>query len=528
MRYIYYLLIIVFYLGTSCSDDVDLEQDNDILEKEFTVNRENQYALNVVFFKPSDFDASPMLIDNVSTMMLYIQKWYEKQMELQGYGKKTFGLMTRDGKVNIILISAPKPAASYPGHSGIIELVDQYFLNHPDEKRGDHTFVLGSGNSGVPFYGLGKWCFATSNDDFSLTSSGKTIDDLELMLCDKLGGIMHELGHGLNLPHNCQKASDLPEIALMSFGNHTYQTNPELVFLTKATCALLNVSQTFNTKEREYYAESPEIEMKSYSVVKDDSKKATLIDGLITTNLKPTHFWIGHDGVPSGGGNNYDNITWSEPFTPTGKDNEYSFHAEMPYSDIFNGYKRKDTLRLEMIAITENGMKSRVIDYKYTMDELNQVPNDDIQKYYAVHELTDRSDWVINANSSSGNTEINMIDGMGSTYWHSKWPWSISTDGNHVITVDMGSQKDINGIFLSSYRSGGQYRPKHLIISASSDNVTWSEEKAFTTPSIDDAREVSLNFDKVVNTRYVKIVVDQVYISNGNEENLIITELDIL
>ena len=531
------ILISVLFstIFVSCSKEDDItnpEVEPEETETEYTVNRENQYALNVVYFKPSDYTVTPTILGNVSEMMLYIQKWYEKQMDLQGYGKKTFGLMTKNGTVKIILIEGPEPSSYYDKDSKITDLVNKYFDANPEDKQSEHTLVLGQKGSGVPFHGSGKWCFATSQSNFDLMYTGKYIGDLELVASDQLGGIMHELGHGLNLPHNCHKASDLPNVALMSFGNHTYEGGEEnLVYLTKASCAILNTSQTFNTKDKLYYDTDLSANVKSYTVTKDDSKNATIIEGVISSNLQLTDFIVGHDGIPSGGNDAYDKITWSNHLLPTENAGEYSFYAEMPYSDIFNGYKRKDTLSLTLDVIADNGQKSTTIQYLYTVNGTTMVPNNDILRGYTAHVYTDHSGWTATANSKSPASHVayeNIIDENNSTYWHSKYPYSISTDGNHIVTVDMGDEKQINGIYWLSWRSSGsQFRPKHGYIETSTDGTVWDRKKEFSIDSMDNAKEVTTNLDSPVTARYFRLVVDQVYAEKA-EENLLISELDII
>lgn len=106
---------------------------------------------------------------------------------------------------------------------------------------------------------------------FKLVSTGQFIDGCELMTCDTLGGIIYELGHRLNLPY---KTSDLPNIALILFGNHTYQKDGEskFLYLTKASCAILDVDKVFNSKDNQYYNVSPSIEIRAYSGTKDNTK----------------------------------------------------------------------------------------------------------------------------------------------------------------------------------------------------------------------------------------------------------------
>ena len=521
----------IFLGACSSDDDLDTTEDPSPVEEVdvWTVNKENQHALDVVFFKPSDFQVDETLINEVSEMMLYIQGWYEKQMELQGFGKKTFGLMTNQkGKVRVYLVEGQQPSSSYDGYKAIVSEINEYFASNSGFREGSHLFVLGSSGSGVPFYGLGKTAFVTS-ENFKLESTGQTIDGFGLKKCDKLGGIMHELGHGLNLPHNAHKASNLTNIALMSFGNHTYQKDgqSDLVYLTKASCAILDVNQVFNSKDKQYYDVSPSIEMKSYTVAKDNTKRATIVQGTFTSEVKATHFYAGHNGYPLAGG--YDNITFTTEVVPTANANEYPFYVEMPYQDIFNGYQAKDILELSMVVITENGNKKVPVKYDYTISDLSPEPNDDILKEYIPFEFTNRSSWIITANSTAPNAErvaSKMIDGNLESYWHSSYPYAIETKGSHEITIDMSEISSMSGVYLVSSRNGGQFRPKHIIVQSSSDGAVWEMVKEVTLGSIGNAAEVKISFDNSISTRHFKIIVDQVYMSTGVEENLIFNEVD--
>ncbi|MET2984305.1 discoidin domain-containing protein [Aureibaculum conchae] len=525
------VLILTFFLAFlhSCSDDdvssVEIDEP-DI----WSVNKPNQYALNVVIFKPTDGTAEKEMIDKVSTMMLYIQKWFEKQMDMQGYGRKTFGLMTNQhGKVKITVVSGSESSVYYKNNNrDVNKEVKKYFENHPNERLSNHIFVLGKDDSGVPFYGLGKNAFATSKD-FSLTSTGKFLDDLELMLCDKLGGIMHELGHGLNLPHCAHKASDLPNISLMSFGNHTYQNKgkSDLVFLTASDCAILNASETFNTKEKQYYQEGPSPKLVSYTVVKDNTIQATIVEGLLTSSVKSNHLYVGHNGYPIEGG--YDDITFTTDLTPTSNTNEYSFRLEMPYSDIFNGYKAKDLLQMTLVVITDDGIRKTLDKYDYTIRTNTLEPNDDILRDYTPFVFSDRSNWTVTTNSSSAGTSASLLlDGNIETYWHSIWPYAITEKGSHVVTVNMNKTDSIKGVYFKSDRQGKQYRPKEIIIDTSNDGTTWRKRKDVSISSIGNARELEVYFDSPVNTKYIRMTVDEVYASSGNEENLLFNEIDIV
>lgn len=468
----------------------------------------------------------------VNDLKTQLESELKEQQDPRMFGKGVvfdeYVYANKKGKVNIILIEGSQPNIFYKdNHNAILDLIAERFLEKPTDKQSNHTLILGNRESGVPFFGLGKNCFATS-DNFKLSSSGKYLDNLELMNCHLLGGIMHELAHGLNLPHNAHKASELPNISLMSFGNHTYQNgNEELVFLTKSDCAILDVNEAFNKIEEQYYEVSPSIKMKHYTVTKDNLKQATIVEGVFTSELKPTHFYVGHNAYPLAGG--YDRITFTVPVIGTATVDEYSFKVEMSYSDIFNGYQAKDVFELSMDIITENGNRKTVVKYDYTIDVNSPEPNDDILKDFSEFIFSDRSKWSITANTKANANQVsgNIIDGNLDSYWHSKWPYTISDDGDHKIEIDMGEQKEINGIYLLSERSGGQFRPKHIIVATSVDGISWVTEKEVTINSMSNAREVYINFDASKTVRFIKLIVDEVYTSNS-EENLILTELDVL
>ena len=535
MRRFQFLLIFVLILFNSCSKDDEADETSIVVPEvdRWEVNRSNQYALNVVLFVPTDFSADEVLVNEVSDVMLYIQKWYEKQMELNGFGKKTFGLITNQfGEVKVNVVNGQLASSDYIGNGNLVKSeINQYFDSRPTEKFSQHTFVLGQDNSGVPFYGSGKFAFATSSD-FKLKSSGKFLDGLELMSCNKLGGIMHELGHGINLPHCAHKGSDLPKIALMSFGNHTYeQGKTDLVFLTKSSASILNVTETFNTRDKIYYDGKPEVNLGPFQIKKDDTNKTIIAEGILKTTGSPTHFYIGHNGYPHNGNSNaaYDEITFTVPLNSTGTNDEYTFQLEMPYSDLFNNYKdnEKDKIECTMVALFENGSKVKLFQFDYTMDLTTKIPNDDVLKSYEPFVFTDRSEWIVSANSiGPGSVLGNIIDASYDTFWHSAWQYSLATDGNHEISIDFGTSKQYSGVYLHSDRSGTQYRPKHLTLEISSDGLTWETKKEVSISSMSNARELKLDFVDSITSRYLKIIVDDVY-SGNSEENLIFTEIDI-
>lgn len=216
------------------------------------------YKLNVVYFLGNDNAAIADYPRRLSELLIYLQQYYGKEMARNGYGNRAFGLdMLPNGNVNIILLKGKLPHKEYSYDKGpgpTIKEVEEFFKANPDKKLSQHTFVImpthyddNYGNTnpgGVPFYGYGKYCFALDYPDFDIKHLGQDTPQGRL-LTKWYGGFAHELGHGLNLPHNtgtCTQNSTLGT-PLMNNGNYTFGLSP--TYLTPASCRILDRSETF-------------------------------------------------------------------------------------------------------------------------------------------------------------------------------------------------------------------------------------------------------------------------------------------
>ena len=237
--------------------------------------------LNIVYFLGSDTEPVPDYERRLSELLLYLQQFYGKEMQRHGYGARSFGLDIKSpGRVNIIEYKAKNPAAHYPYENGggwkAAQELDEFFKAHPDRKKSQHTLIImptwndeknGPDNpGGVPFYGMGRNCFALDYPAFDIKHLGQKTREGRL-LTKWYGGMAHELGHGLNLPHNHQTASDGKKYgtALMGSGNYTFGTSP--TFLTPASCALLDACEVFSvTPAQQFYEGRPEVEVKDVAI----------------------------------------------------------------------------------------------------------------------------------------------------------------------------------------------------------------------------------------------------------------------
>lgn len=252
----------------------------DVLKDRIALKKTVQ-QLNVVYFLGSDTEPVPDYERRLSELLLYLQQFYGREMQRHGYGARSFGLDIKSpGRVNIIEYKAKNPATHYPYENGggwkAAQELEEFFKANPDRKKSQHTLVImptwndeknGPDNpGGVPFYGMGRNCFALDYPAFDIKHLGQKTREGQL-LTKWYGGLAHELGHGLNLPHNHQTASDGKKYgtALMGAGNYTFGTSP--TFLTPASCALLDACEVFSvTPAQKFYEGRPEVEIKDTAI----------------------------------------------------------------------------------------------------------------------------------------------------------------------------------------------------------------------------------------------------------------------
>lgn len=217
------------------------------------------HQLNVVYFVGCDSEPLPGYGSRLSGLLLYVQQFYGREMARNGFGKRSFGLpMDEGGNVSVLLVRGKLPAAEYAyGEEGTRKCLDEvndFLRRNPAAKRSRHTLVFmptlrdsrysDKNPGGVPFGNMGTVCFALDYPGFDISRLGN--DSEEGRLAAKwLGGLAHELGHGLNLPHNNGPASLNAALGmpLMNDGNLTFGIKP--TYLTPASAAVLDRSETF-------------------------------------------------------------------------------------------------------------------------------------------------------------------------------------------------------------------------------------------------------------------------------------------
>lgn len=214
---------------------------------------QNPYKLNVIYFVPTDVDSIPNFRQRLSKILLDAQGEFADNMNREGFGRKSFGLdLVNDSLINIHYIAGQSGKDSYPyagGSAAVASEVNAYFTQHPQAKKSVHNLIIiptyntdPANPGGPPFYGTGTSCYALDYANLDAKNLGIG-GDIGWKATVWIGGLIHELGHGLNASHNIMNKSLVPTLgtALMGAGNSTYGIST--TSLTAATAATFNNSQ---------------------------------------------------------------------------------------------------------------------------------------------------------------------------------------------------------------------------------------------------------------------------------------------
>jgi hypothetical protein len=503
MKYLAFLLCLILFIA-SCTekDSVKPDIDEEIKEVEYDYTSPAKYNLNIVYFLPADVSERNESHKRLSEILLHGQQFFKKNMTEYDFTDKTFNLLDElHNRVKIIYINAHKSTGNYKYNGGggkIIEEVDAYFLAHPQEKSSDHTLiftpVLDQDNADVPFYGLGRYCFALDYNDMDVKyfreDSKRGRDATKY-----IGGLLHELGHGLNLPHNQQKVSEVDDLSkgtsLMGAGNFTYGATP--TFLTRSSCAILNNCQVFSKSTDQFYT-GASLEIKNIEAIYQDGKLK--LSGSFETDQKVNHIAFYND--PADNNSDYDAVTWAAPVL-----GDNGFEMEMPINELFKKQNTPYVLKLRFCHV--NG---EITSYSYAYSFVDDIPVIE----FGDRENFDRGIWSVIDFSSQENGEVAsyILDGDKLTFWHSRWSQN-ATSYPHYITVDMGESLDVSG--FSFLQRDGQRKVKDIEILVSVDGEKWESQGNFELKSINTLHHIMLPFKTQI--RYFKVNAKSAF--DGNQ-----------
>lgn len=366
------LLVITLITMHGCSKDPDETLEAENVEggigkgKNKPAFISNPKNLNIVYFIPTDNPEVADYQQRINDLLINFQNYIKSEMERNGFGNKTFGLPvdTATNRIKIIVIQGQNDQATYDYGSGsaIINEINNYKSANPNEFSGEHTLILlpqRTDGGSQPFYGWGRNCFAVDNPNIKISEIPSTSSNL-------IAGMLHELGHGLGLPHNKQKASEVATLgtALMGSGNYTWGRQP--TFITAANCAILNRNQIFqNTITTDVYGSANTTISPSASW--DSANETINVSGTFTSDkaVSDILYWLDPNVNNEGAGVNkdYNSVAW---LGQIGQSN--SFSIDLPVGEVIDHGDYPYELKIKLVL--ENGtVKTNSYSFEFVNGE---------------------------------------------------------------------------------------------------------------------------------------------------------------
>ncbi|SHI68339.1 Putative peptidase family protein [Rubritalea squalenifaciens DSM 18772] len=297
--------------------------------------------LHIVYWTPADRDPAPAYQERLQKILEHIQNFYADEMESLGFGRQTVNLdYDPEGKMRIHVVRGEKPYAEYNVQSGgqirkdCVPVLKKagidadketivIFCNMANWNEKHRTIRQNS-----PYYASGTSVKGTAwqvdseilNLD-DLTEKGKFVRDgqygkksLGQYNSIFIGGIAHELGHALSLPHNRETADQKKEFgtALMGNGNFTYgeELRGESLgsFLNLGHGLKLAAHPMFNGSAKGF-GEIAKREVTNVNI--ENHGKSFTVSGNVKSDI-PVHAVLGYMD-PTGGGDYNSHMTVSIP-----------------------------------------------------------------------------------------------------------------------------------------------------------------------------------------------------------------------
>ena len=363
--------------------------------------------LRVVYFYPADRKPIKDHRKRWNGIMTDIQNFFRTEMNRLGYNQVTISLEKENGILKLHEVQGIHKDANYTYKSGgkikgeVFKALRAKGINSEEE-----TLLIVCGLSKTdgkkvtiysPYYGMGAnhnkgICFTADMEWLSI--EGLKPDPKKIILQVKehrgfepftlnrfntvyIGGTIHELGHGLSLPHNLgTKKESTRGTALMGAGNYTYRKEwlqGKGSFLTHSSALRLLVHPLFRGSTNQA-KKPPSIGYKKLSL--STKNGAIQINGTIDSTIPAVAMIAYNDGENKGQrgymvNNNYDATSWTSVLNPN---NEFFLEV---------GDLRDGNHQIRLVSVHINGaittkrmhysMKDGVFDFSKAKQEIKNI-----------------------------------------------------------------------------------------------------------------------------------------------------------
>lgn len=345
-------------------------------------------VLRVVYFTPKDREPAKNYQSRWNGILKDFETFFSVEMKRNGFGNKTIAL-EKDGeniKLHVVKGQSNDDGTYSYKTGGLIRKEVKTALAAKGIDMDQETVLIvnnlsKTGNNKVeiysPFYGQGanqKYGICHAMDCEYLSIEGLKDTKTKLMVKEHgdfksfsmakfnttyIGGTIHELGHGLSLPHNKENSEEKHlGTALMGSGNYTYRkewrNEGKGTFLTFAHALRLVTHPLFSGSQKERDTEVKS-EYTDLSIDLADGK--IILQGTLKSNIVPCGILAYNDEKGSSKvfqvNNDYDARPWTSKINEKGE-----FKIEI--SDLAKG-----NFQIRLVAVFNNGATT-VEKFHYT------------------------------------------------------------------------------------------------------------------------------------------------------------------
>lgn len=342
-------------------------------------DKDQRPVLRIAYFVPSDRQPIANRVERLDRVMTEVQKFYREGMVQNGYGPMTFQLdRNSDGSLRIFQINGRHPMRDYGRNdsSKVRQEVKEALAREGISMDRETVVVFelllewrdGKAVEVGPYVGGGgttsgtAWVYDDERLDPRLLSSKKPGGfynrpcSLGEFNSHYIGGLAHELGHGLGLPHDCERNDErrAKGKSLMGGGNHTYgqerRNEGRGTFFSAASAMMLSRHPLFTGRRPAPQRDGP-CKLSELQAVFAGGKLR--LDGRLES--QPPAFGVVAYNDDESITSDYDAVFWTGG---VGKDGRFRLEI---------GQLKPGRFELRLRACLEDG-RSKVFRYAYTVD----------------------------------------------------------------------------------------------------------------------------------------------------------------